>query len=441
MKYKSGNQLHMITNTNSIHKSDYILIVCSSLCYLFNYLYTPIVTLWGFIFLIVYYYSFFKYTKIEVCLLGIIIYRSIAIFLFPGWELGFNVALILFLYIPLLIFIRNRKWENIFRKYPYTLLFLVFSILSGVIAGTLNIYILKYRYFPLIVFLFFASVYHKELNYRLLLFYFRIIFLVTMLIYFLPFYQESTVWLLSDAVFGMTENPDIINNGITRNVGFCYDPRILGTYGNLYLLVALLENRKNCWFDISLSILVIFSTISRGAIVVTCFIFIGFIMQNIKRKKVILFLFFLGIVGLLIIESVIKTNSELEGIFNSFSLSSDNNALEQRSVFLLFALSKFEINPLLGIGAGALKGYEWFYLLGNKETYITDTFLMTTLAEIGIIGFVIFLLFQFELYYRKDFLSLFLLLGFLIQMLGTDVPDFGLPYFVIIYVVNRVLKK
>lgn len=431
----------MITYASPIHKSDYILIVCSSLCYFFNYLYTPVVTLLAFIFLIFYYYSLFKYQKIEVYLLGIMVYRAFAVFLFPDWDFGFNIAIALFLYLPLIIFIRFRKWGNIIREYPYTILFLVFSILSGIIAGTMNIYIFKYRYFPLIIFLYFICVYHKNLDYKLLLFYFRILLLVTILVYFLPIYQEQTFKLLSGGVFGIVDNPDLVSHGITRNWGFCYDPRILGTFGNLYLLLSLVKGGKNSWFDTPLSVLTILSTISRGAIVVTCFILMGYFMQYIKRRKVIWSVSFFSIFALWVIGDVIQNNPKFEVILNSFSLSSDGNALEQRSVFLIYSLSKFIAHPLLGIGAGALKGHEWFYLLGNEETYITDAFLSTTLAEIGIIGFIIFLMFQFELYYRKDFLSLFLILGFLIQMLGTDVPDFGLSYFLIIYVINSVLKK
>lgn len=431
----------MTTDANSIHKSDYILIVCSSLGYLFNYLYTPIVTLLGFIFLIVYYYSLFKYEKIEVYLLGIMVYRTFAVFLFPNWDFGFNIAIALFLYLPLIIFIRFRRWGDIIREYPYTMLFLVFSIFSGIVAGTMNIYIFKYRYLPLIIFLYFVYVYHKSLDYKLLLSYFRILLVVSIVVYFLPIYREQTLKLLSGGVFGIIDNPDLVSHGITRNWGFCYDPRILGTLGNLYLLLSLLKGGKNYRFDAPLSILTILSTVSRGAIVVTCFILIGYVMQHIKRRKVILSIFFFSIFGLLIIGDIIENNPKIKGVLNSFSLSSDGNALEQRSVFLLFSFSKFQTHPLLGIGAGALKGHEGFYLLGDEKTYITDAFLATTLAEIGIVGFLVFLLFQFELYYRKDFLSLFLILGFLIQMLGTDVPDFGLFYFVIIYVIHNVLKK
>ena len=66
---------------------------------------------------------------------------------------------------------------------------------------------------------------------------------------------------------------------------------------------------------------------------------------------------------------------------------------------------------------------------------VGDAYLALSLAEKGIIGFVLMLLSFNEIFYsNRNRLSLFFLIGFYINLIGTDIPKQGFFYFIILIV-------
>jgi hypothetical protein len=105
------------------------------------------------------------------------------------------------------------------------------------------------------------------------------------------------------------------------------------------------------------------------------------------------------------------------------------NPLAQRADFSLFAWNAFLQSPL-GLGLGALRNITTGVDLGyHVFDSVTDAFLLILLAEVGIVGFLVFALSLRELAWGKNVPSKALFLGLTIQMVGTDIPDFGPPYF------------
>ena len=71
----------------------------------------------------------------------------------------------------------------------------------------------------------------------------------------------------------------------------------------------------------------------------------------------------------------------------------------------------------------------------NYYYKVTDAYLAMSLAEKGIIGFVLFALSLIEIFYsNRNKVSLFFLLGLIINLIGTDIPKQGFYYFVIILI-------
>ena len=423
----------------------YGLSFTAAFCYCLGYVNLSLVTIAAVLYLLLFYYLLLKYGRIEFYLFTLLVYRPFINLLFPTSTYTALLGPLLLIYIPLLKFcFLDVKFSRIY-SCKWVLVFLLFSLIHGCYFGTLSEYIIKNRYLSLIVFVVITVSYNRSINFNTICSLFRPIFFISLLVWISPNYLERTTWLLCDyGIFGEIESVDMSSFFLPRNFGFYYDCRIFGLFAVLYFCISLL--RKYNWrkFDILLSSVVVLSTLSRGAILLWFITLIGYYLQvsGVGFKKLFVLCAFLLIlyISMSIISHYSVAFSELQ---STFSVNSENSALGQRAIFLLYALSCFYSSPYIGIGAGALKGYELFPWGGgyNKETYITDSFLASTLGEIGLVGFILFLLYLFEIYYNKSIFSLFLILGLLVQMLGTDVPDIGLQYFVLIYLFKSLLKS
>lgn len=71
----------------------------------------------------------------------------------------------------------------------------------------------------------------------------------------------------------------------------------------------------------------------------------------------------------------------------------------------------------------------------------SDAFIFIQLAELGVIGFAFFVLSLLELLSRKNSISFFLILGLLVQMTGTDIPDMGIFYFLMLFITISLLDR
>ena len=132
---------------------------------------------------------------------------------------------------------------------------------------------------------------------------------------------------------------------------------------------------------------------------------------------------------------------------SSFNPLAEKNVFSQRGAFTKYSLDKFFENPL-GKGIGALsspKADNKIYAgitnlhkaVPDKIYYFTvsDAYLAMSLAEKGIIGFILMLLSFSELFFHnRSRLSLLFLIGFYINLIGTDIPKQGFYYFVIILI-------
>jgi hypothetical protein len=118
--------------------------------------------------------------------------------------------------------------------------------------------------------------------------------------------------------------------------------------------------------------------------------------------------------------------------FNIFS-GSKTNAFEQRSSSRDMAINNFISSPLFGKGFGKLN--------------IRDAYIYLVLAEIGIVGFALFMLSFAELFVRLNIYSFAMAFGLISSMLGTDIPNMGFYYLCVLLVMyllfehNIVTKK
>jgi hypothetical protein len=128
--------------------------------------------------------------------------------------------------------------------------------------------------------------------------------------------------------------------------------------------------------------------------------------------------------------------------FDSFLLGSDDNALSQRSGFREYSLNIFYDNPM-GTGVGSLKGIgpvRDIAVGGALLHTVGDSFLFSKLGEMGVVGFLLFILSLSEVILRKSMYSLALLVGILIQLAGTDVADMKQFYFIFLVLISNVKR-
>ena len=428
------------------YKYSVALSLLASICYMLGYVNVSIIYIFAVSYLLIFYYLLFKTRRIEFYLFSLLVYRPFIKFILPP-PYGFTISLLLIVYFPLLWYGLCFKKNFNLQSSKFLILFLLFSLIHGFCFGTLSEYIFTNRYLSLFIFVYISIVYRPSINFNTILLLFRVIFIFSLFVWLSPNYASQTEWLLCE--YGIFSEPqldkvDIVSYFLPRNFGFYYDCRIFGLFAVLYFCIALFRSYNNRKFDLILSSLVVLSTISRGAIVVWGFVLIGYYLQKLKfdaKHAILLCISLIVSVACLLIAS--RYSKGLSELLSTFSFTGEHSALGQREIFLIYALYCFSTSPIIGIGAGALKGYELFQWGGgyNRETYITDSFLASTLGEIGIVGFLLFLLYIFELYYNKSIFSFFLILGLLVQMLGTDVPDIGVQYFSVIYLFNSLLKS
>lgn len=423
------------------------LSIFASVSYFMCYVYLPLVSLISFLFLFTFYYGLIKYQRIEYYLFALIVYRPFVKLMFP-FDGGMTIALFLIVYFPLLLlaFFNSKLNFDLHKHYPFLLLYLIFSFVSGALFNTFSLYIFQNRYFSLLVFLYIGFVYKKDFDFRLMLTQLRIVFIASLIVYALPNYVHQTQWLLgSVGILGESMSLADSVSFIPRNNGFFFDCRAVGIFSAIFLTVALLyRNYPQRKFDIILSLIFLFTTTSRGAWVLTVFVLIGYLLEMEKNKFRILLYSLCGLMLIAILNDFVSVGNFWETI-NPYN---ETGAISQRMFFIEYGFSKFLESPIWGIGAGALKGsvtYDWGELFVggenlHRQTYITDSFLTSTLAEIGVVGFILFFMYQKEIYFNKSVFSVILMIGLFVQMYGTDVPDYGIQYVFILYVLRSIIN-
>ena len=199
-------------------------------------------------------------------------------------------------------------------------------------------------------------------------------------------------------------------------------------------------------FDGLLSFVVILTTTSRGSIIpfvalIGVYFYEKFKDEIIKKRGIVIMSSMTLLITGVIAVNIIKSNEDVLELIYTLDLSKEDNALSQRSVLTFYALNEFYNHPLVGVGLGALTGtgHKTFALGDGLVTdAITDAYLFSLLAEMGILGFISFL-FSFYRITRpiKDAYSLCLFLCLLIQLTGTDLPNMYMFYFVMMLLLQH----
>lgn len=360
--------------------------------------------------------------------------RAFVGFSTDGGPIGYTELNILTNYLPALIYIlagkKNHQEQSAIYKYPWTFAYGLILLVYSLLIEANPMQVLGDRLLPFLFILFFLFKIPNEPRFRHdFLRLMRYLVVATLIVSALPNYLElAHQYLKTGIVFGTESASSIYLGSIPRVMGPLWDPRLFGTVCALYLAVFLsIQESQKSRFDAILALAGVSLSLSRGAIVLTVLIiiFYFFIKDSEERNTKKLLAIFVTIPSILFIVSIFGDNVFIVNNVNPF---------EQRSDFFWYAINRFVENPL-GSGVGSMRDIPGgVAVLDAKYFAVTDAYLSILLAEIGFLGFVIFLLSFRELIWGKGLLSKALFIGLLIQMLGTDVGDFGMYYFAIVTV-------
>lgn len=378
----------------------------------------------------------------------------------PGSNLSFNILNIICNYLPVLFIVAYSylgvtKFDIIrLKSIKWTAVYIVFLLGFGLLLPRYTKVVIAPEILPLV--LFFLLVFIKaeqNIRYEYLLSFFRYTFIACIIVYLSPLFASEMSYLFSEGIIFKEKLARIslfVKRTIPRNTGFVFDFRIMGQLGCLYLLLLYYLGKKKNLLDLLLLITVTIMTFSRGPILIIIFLLIAIYgPQKLKfTKKEIAFglgIFLLSISGSIYVYN--KKSDVINQYITTYNPFTENNALSQRGGFISYSMDYFYKNPL-GQGLGYMSsedaGHKIFtgytrhkgrIIYTNYYYKVTDAYLAMSLAEKGIIGFVLFALSLIEIFYsNRNRVSLFFLLGLMINLIGTDIPKQGFYYFVIILI-------
>lgn len=393
-----------------------------------------------------YYFMIFK-NRWEPVLFLIIFARCLSGPTFPHNDIGFNIINALTGYIPAFLFLFREATflpSVYLTKYKFSVCFAAIMVAYCLFDLSSAYYVLPTRIIPFILFV--LCVYKMKLDTGLVLKYLRYLIASSLIILFLTDYRETLRPLVENAiVFKFSMAVGAITYGfLPRNSGVFFDPRLLGLFVVVFLYMVIIL-RKGNFFDILLGIICLATTLSRGSFVNAAVVLLGFSIVMLYRQTLIkkVSILFAIIVMVSTVSIIVSSNQELRAFLElSFSLKEEGSAIDQRAEFLEYSTNTFISYPW-GVGNGVLKNPtidRGFGFDENSQTYqaITDAFIITIAAELGILGFILFVLSAAEIMAtRKDIVSYFLFIGFLIQCVGTDVPDIGMYYFAFLMIIIK----
>ncbi|MEM6894846.1 MAG: O-antigen ligase family protein [Bacteroidota bacterium] len=436
----------------------YLLLIVVLIILVFNaykYAFIPAIPI-----LIISYYRILIKNDITSILILMLISRLIMGPFLPRNSFSFNVLNLLCNYVPIGIFIL-RMYGNSTKLYVDRILKLKWTLLLAIYILVFSLYNLKYSLpifpqetLPLILFLLVVlKKKDQNIDFDYLLLFLRYTFVGCIIVYLHPDFGVRMSELFSEGIIFKEASPDaslFIKRTIPRNTGFVFDFRILGQLACIYILLLYYLGKKHQYADVILLFTVALITFSRGPIVILLLISIGIYAPRAIRltKKGLAFLGIISILGLSSALYLVKADNE---IFNKYIATynpySKENAISQRGMFIQYSLDKFYEKPFgNGIGYLSTKSAGHRIFVGYKNRHrevpdkvyyykVADAFLAMSLAEKGIIGFVLFLLSTVEIFFaNRNRVSLLFLLGFMINLIGTDIPKQGFYYFVFIIV-------
>lgn len=409
------------------------------------------------------YVIIWKYNNFGPVVMLILSSRVINGFIFPNIPYFYTIMMAITYYLPSIIFlIKNvaihsciiKIPKNIIDIYAPALLYGFYVIIAFILNYDESKSMFLVSLLPFVLFLLYIFIIPQEVflnSIQMIIYYLRMIFIVSLVIYIMPHYEEITTRLLLEGKpFGvLTEaSGTYAFMGIFRNNGIFFDCRILSIFTYLYIyLIGKTYNKLNT-IDIVLCTISVLTTLSRGGILVYAIILFGFFLVSERSKVKSSLLIMLGIIGVLCLALYLPDiSSTTLNYFATFNIMNENNVLTQRSVMSNYAMEAFRKYPIFGGGLGSLMGsgierpvYSDIY--GVNYTVVTDAYLFSLLGELGIIGTFLFSFQLFKMVVSSKFnrtVSVFLYLGLMIHMLGTDIPNMRMIYFImlmIIYISN-----
>lgn len=376
----------------------------------------------------------------------------------PGSDLTFNILNIICNYIPALIIVLYSYFGvnkfDVFRlkSIKWTAAYIVFLLAFGLLLPRYTKEVIAQEIIPLILFFLLVFVKSEQnIKYEYLLNFFRYTFIACIVVYLSPIFASEMRYLFNEGIIFKEKLARIslfVKRTIPRNTGFVFDFRIMGQLGSLYLLLLYYLGKKKNLLDVLLLVTVTAMTFSRGPILII--IFLLFAIYAPKKLRITkrglalgLAIFLLFITGSIYVYN--KKNEVINQYIATYNPFAEKNAISQRGGFIDYSMDYFYRNPL-GHGLGYMSsedaGHKIFtgytrhkgrIIYTNYYYRVTDAYLAMSLAEKGILGFILFALSLIEIfYYNRNRVSLFFLLGLLINLIGTDIPKQGFYYFVII---------
>ncbi|WP_227806508.1 O-antigen ligase family protein [Algibacter lectus] len=345
---------------------------------------------------------------------------------------------------------------NRLKSLKWTALYIVFLLGFGLLLPRYTKVVIAPEISPLI--LFFILVFIKaeqNINYEYLLKFFRYTFIACIVVYLSPLFASEMTYLFAKGIVFKEELPSIslfIKRTIPRNTGFVFDFRIMGgQLGSLYLLLLYYLGKKNNYFDLFLLLTITITTFSRGPILIMLLLLIAIYgPQRVKITKkslggVVMFLgLFMVSAGVYLYNYKSEVIKKYVATYNPFA---ENNAISQRVGFITYSMDYFYKNPFgqgLGYMSSSDAGHKIFtgytrhqgrIIYKNYYYKVTDAYFAMSLAEKGIIGFMLFGLSLVEIFYsNRNRVSLFFLIGLIINLIGTDIPKQGFYYLTLILI-------
>lgn len=407
------------------------------------------------------YRQIIKHHRFDFVIMLVLFSRCINGFVIPHNYTIYNVFNVLTNVMPLPAYVFGLYLSKLLsfsileqtKRFKFTLLFFVVLTFGFVVHFSTMGDLVTKRYMPLLLFVVFTLfITRKEdLNINALLQFFRVMFLCSIIIYFLPGYVGITTRLMeSDSIFSVASPPrtySLAYMGFTRNMAFIWDHRIAAILAYLYLLLSLINKPKFYGIDILLSAVLVVISTSRGSMVTYGFVLAAYLFIKYRFRFVLVTALAAGSVAFLAVKASGFLPPKLERFVLSFNPASKSNALNQRKIFADYGLEAYRQNKLFGNGVGYLSSTKINrYLLVDKVRVPTvgDAFWYVLLGEMGLVGVVLYALFLMEVFHSSSLLNLALLAGFALQLLGTDIPDMRFYYFailVLVYTINTQLSS
>lgn len=413
-------------------------------CYLAGYFYPsaclPLATA-----AILYSYILIIVTKsVEPVILLAIFARALVGFSAQGNGTIYTIFSLATNYLPTLLLLafdlRRCGTKNILARAPWTIAYLAILIIYFIIGAPKSAEMIGLRLAPMIFLLIFISHQTNRLDALCLLRTFRVTILISVAIIFWQGYIETSVdRLTSGMVFGQESDFLPLLGLLPRAMGPWWDPRIMGVFGVIYLALALLTPGRP-WFktDVAIALVGVAATLSRGAIVTALLVLtISWALRSWRRspRETILY----GTIA--IVTATLLVTATYADYIAPIVVVGGDNPLAQRADFSIFAWNAFLSAPL-GLGVGALRniasGVNLGYFVFDS---VTDAFLLILLAEVGIIGFALFAMSFLELAWGHNSVSKAMVIGLGLQMVGTDLPDFGPPYFAMMALIVLIAQR